>query len=104
MEPLYKSLEEAKITKHQVDEIILVGGSTRVPKMRSMLKEYFGRELNMQLNPDEAVAQGAAIQAGMLAGAQAVSSDEEIIKFQDITTLHVGIRVCGLDRNNRDDD
>lgn len=75
MVPLLKSLEEAKITKDEVDEIILVGGSTRVPKIQSMLKEYFGKELNKQLNPDEAVAEGAAIQAGMMAGAQAVASD-----------------------------
>ena len=47
MEPLYKSLDEAKITKDQVDEIIVVGGSTRVPRIQSMLKEYFGKELNM---------------------------------------------------------
>ena len=46
MVPLKKSLEEAKITKDEVDEIILVGGSTRVPKIQSMLKEYFGKELN----------------------------------------------------------
>ena len=75
MVPLKKSLEEAKITKDEVDEIILVGGSTRVPKIQSMLKEYFGKELNKQLNPDEAIAEGAAIQAGMMAGAQAVASD-----------------------------
>lgn len=47
MDPLYKSLKEAKITKDQVDEIILVGGSTRVPKIQNMLEEYFGKKLNM---------------------------------------------------------
>ena len=67
MVPLEKLLEEAYITKDHVDEIILVGGSTRIPKIQCMLKEYFGRELNMKLHPDEAVAQGAAIYAGMLA-------------------------------------
>ena len=70
-----------------------------------MLREYFGKELNKQLNPDEAVAEGAAIQAGMLASAQAVASDgSEQVEFQNVTPLHVGIRVCGLNPDDPGDD
>ena len=61
MVPLKKSLEEAKYSESEVDEIILVGGSTRIIKMRQMLKNFFGKKLNKQLNPDEAIAYGACI-------------------------------------------
>ena len=61
MEPLRKSLKEAKISKTEVDEIILVGGSTRIILIRQMLKEFFGKKLNKSLNLDEAIAYGACV-------------------------------------------
>jgi len=59
--PIEKALLEAKVKKHEIEEIIMVGGSTRIPKVRRMVEEYFGKTLNYSVNPDEAVAAGAAI-------------------------------------------
>jgi endoplasmic reticulum chaperone BiP len=62
-------MEDAKLKKSEIDEIVLVGGSTRIPKVQELLKEYFdGKELNKGVNPDEAVAYGAAVQGGILGG------------------------------------
>ena len=63
-----KALEEAKMSKAVIDEIVMVGGSTYIPKVRNIVEEYFGKPLNYSVNPDEAVCAGAAIQAAILSG------------------------------------
>ncbi len=69
IEPVQRVLKDADLKKEEVDEIVLVGGSTRIPKVQQLLKDFFnGKELNRGINPDEAVAYGAAIQAGVLSG------------------------------------
>merc|ERR1711988_747301 len=68
MFPVERALRESKLQRKAIDEVVLVGGSTRIPKLRSMLQEYFGKELNTSINPDEAVAWGAAAQAAVLSG------------------------------------
>ena len=69
MNPIDSVLKDAGMKKSEVDEIVLVGGSTRIPKVQSMIKEYFnGKEPNRGINPDEAVAYGAAVQGGILGG------------------------------------
>lgn len=69
LSPLERVLDEAQVTREQVDEVVLVGGSTRIPKVREMLKEYIGKEPCSSIDPDEAVAVGVAMQAGIMAGA-----------------------------------
>ena len=59
-------MADAKLTKDQIDEVILVGGSTRIPKVQQLVKDFFGKEPNKSVNPDEVVAAGAAIQGGVL--------------------------------------
>ncbi|KAF9394914.1 70-kilodalton heat shock protein, partial [Podila epigama] len=67
MEPVEKVLRDSKIDKGLVDEIVLVGGSTRIPKIQKMVSDFFnGKEPNKSINPDEAVAYGAAVQAAIL--------------------------------------
>lgn len=68
MVPVERALKESKIRKEDVDEVVLVGGATRMPRLQSMLQDYFGKEPNKSIDPDEAVAYGAAVQAGILAG------------------------------------
>ncbi|KAF4093028.1 hypothetical protein AMELA_G00027550 [Ameiurus melas] len=69
LEPVEKALRDAKMDKSQIHEIVLVGGSTRIPKIQKLLQDFFnGRELNKSINPDEAVAYGAAVQAAILMG------------------------------------
>ena len=68
LEPCKKALADAKISSDQIDEVILVGGSTRIPKVQQLVKDFFGKEPNKSVNPDEVVAVGAAIQGGVLAG------------------------------------
>ena len=68
LEPCKKALADAKLSTNQIDEVILVGGSTRMPKVQQLVKEFFGKEPNRSVNPDEVVAVGAAIQGGILAG------------------------------------
>lgn len=69
MEPVKKALKDAGLKKSQIDEIVLVGGSTRIPKVQELLKDFFdGKEPNKGTNPDEAVAYGAAVQGGILSG------------------------------------
>jgi L1 cell adhesion molecule like protein len=72
MEPVYKVLADGKIGKAQIDEIVLVGGTTRIPKIQSMLKDYFDKDPSTGINPDEAVAYGASIQAAILTGVQSL--------------------------------
>ena len=69
MDPVEKSIRDAKMDKSQIHDIVLVGGSTRIPKVQKLLSDFFsGKELNKSINPDEAVAYGAAVQAAILSG------------------------------------
>ena len=87
--PCKKALEDAKLTPSDIDEVILVGGSTRIPKVYSTVKEFFGKEPNRSVNPDEVVAMGAAIQGGVLAG------EVNDVLLLDVTPLSLGIETLG---------
>jgi molecular chaperone DnaK len=93
-------MEDAKISKNQIDEVILVGGSTRIPKIQEIVKEFFSKEPNKSVNPDEVVAVGAAIQGAVLAG-----DNTHNVLLLDVTPLSLGIEVEGgilakiIDRN-----
>jgi len=90
--PVQKVLEDSKLKKHEVHEVVLVGGSTRIPKVQQLLKDYFnGKEPNRGVNPDEAVAYGAAVQGGILGKEE--STDD--IVLLDITPLTLGIETVG---------
>ena len=89
LEPCKKALADAKLNPSQIDEVILVGGSTRIPKVQQLVKEFFGKEPNKSVNPDEVVAVGAAIQGGILAGHV---SD---VLLLDVTPLSLGIETLG---------
>ncbi|XP_058824305.1 endoplasmic reticulum chaperone BiP isoform X1 [Topomyia yanbarensis] len=92
MKPVQKVLEDADMNKKDVDEIVLVGGSTRIPKVQQLVKEFFnGKEPSRGINPDEAVAYGAAVQAGVLSGEQ----DTEAIVLLDVNPLTMGIETVG---------
>lgn len=89
LEPCKKALADAQLSSSQIDEVILVGGSTRIPKVQQLVKEFFGKEPNKSVNPDEVVAIGAAIQGGILAGQV---SD---VLLLDVTPLSLGIETLG---------
>ena len=89
IEPCRKALEDAKLKASQIDEVILVGGQTRMPKVQETLKQFFGREPVKGVNPDEAVALGAAIQAGVLKG------EVGEVLLLDVTPLTLGIETLG---------
>lgn len=89
MAPVKKALSDAEIGKDEVDEVILVGGMTRMPKIRKMVEDYFGKKPNTEVNPDEAVALGAAIQGAVLAG-----SVKDVLLL-DVTPLTLGIETYG---------
>jgi molecular chaperone DnaK len=89
MEPCKKAIQDANIDKKEIQEIILVGGSTRIPKVQEMVKEFFGKELNKSVNPDEVVSVGAAIQGGILAG------DVTDVLLLDVTPLSLGLETMG---------
>jgi heat shock protein 5 len=92
LDPVDKVLDDAKLKKHEIDEVVLVGGSTRIPKIQQLLKAHFnGKEPNRGVNPDEAVAYGAAVQAGVIAGDQGT----EQLLLLDITPLSQGIETVG---------
>ncbi len=97
--PCRKALEDAKLSPTDINEIILVGGQTRMPKVHQIVKDLFGKEPNKGVNPDEVVAVGAAIQAGVLAG------DMKDVVLLDVTPLSLGIETLGgvltklIDRN-----
>jgi len=89
IEPCKKAIKDAGLSASEIDEIILVGGSTRMPKIQEKVKEIFGKEPNKSVNPDEVVALGAAIQGGVLAG------DVDDILLLDVTPLTLGIETLG---------
>ena len=89
IEPCKTALKDAGLSSGDVDEVILVGGQTRMPKVQKMVQDFFGKEPKKDLNPDEAVAMGAAIQAGVLGG------DVKDVLLLDVTPLSLGIETMG---------
>ena len=87
--PVENALKDAGISKSDIDEVVLVGGSTRIPAVQQLVKEYTGKEPNQSVNPDEVVAVGAAVQAGVLAG------EVKDIVLLDVTPLTLGIETLG---------
>src|SRR5512132_2495902 len=99
IEPTRKCLADAKLQPSQIDEVVLVGGQTRMPKIFETVKKFFGKEPNRSVNPDEVVAVGAAVQAGVLSG------EVKDILLLDVTPLSLGVETLGgvmtklIDRN-----
>merc|ERR1719454_1166480 len=92
--PVKQVMEDSGLKKNQIDEIVLVGGSTRIPKIQQLIKDFFnGKEPNRGINPDEAVAYGAAVQGGILGG-QASEETKDLL-FIDVTPLTLGIETVG---------
>lgn len=91
MKPVEQVLKDANVKKEDIDEVVLVGGSTRIPKVQQMLKDYFGKEPSKGINPDEAVAYGAAVQGGILSGEQGT----EDVVLVDVCPLTLGIETTG---------
>ncbi|GAB1193158.1 heat shock protein 70 family [Aspergillus pseudonomiae] len=94
MEPVERVLRDAKIDKSSVHEIVLVGGSTRIPKIQRLVSDFFNKEPNKSINPDEAVAYGAAVQAAILSGDSSSKSTNEILLL-DVAPLSLGIETAG---------
>ncbi|HVB37122.1 MAG TPA: molecular chaperone DnaK, partial [Vicinamibacterales bacterium] len=89
MGPVRQAMADAGIDRSKIDEVVLVGGSTRIPRVQQLVKEFFGREPHKGVNPDEVVAVGAAVQAGVLAG------DVKDLLLLDVTPLSLGIETLG---------
>ncbi len=89
VKPCTQALSDAKLSAKDINEVILVGGSTRIPKVQQIVKEIFGKEPNKSVNPDEVVALGAALQGGILAG------DVTDVLLLDVTPLSLGIETLG---------
>ncbi len=87
--PMEQALKDAGLSKGEIDEVVLVGGSTRIPRVQALVHEYTGKEPNQSVNPDEVVAVGAAVQAGVLAG------EVKDIVLLDVTPLTLGIETLG---------
>jgi len=94
LEPVQQVLDDSGMKKSEIDEVVLVGGSTRIPKVQQLIKDFFnGKEPNRGINPDEAVAYGAAVQGGILGGEQ--SEETKDILLIDVTPLTMGIETVG---------
>ncbi len=89
MPPVEQAIKDAGLEPKDIEEIVLVGGSTRIPKVQEMVKGFFGKEPNKSVNPDEVVALGAAVQAGVLGG------EKTDILLLDVTPLTLGIETLG---------
>jgi molecular chaperone DnaK len=90
--PCKQALKDAGLTPEQIDEVVLVGGSTRIPKVRALVRQLFQREPHTELNPDEVVALGAAVQANILAGRSKATEDMLLL---DVIPLSLGIEALG---------
>jgi len=94
LEPVEKALRDAKLDKSGIDDIVLVGGSTRIPKIQKLLQDFFnGKELNKSINPDEAVAYGASVQAAILTGGHTETIGDVLLL--DVAPLSLGIETAG---------
>jgi endoplasmic reticulum chaperone BiP len=92
LKPVEQVLKDAKVKKGDIDDIVLIGGSTRIPKVQNMIEEYFGgKKASKGINPDEAVAYGAAVQAGILTG----EANTEDLILMDVNPLTLGIETTG---------
>lgn len=91
MKPVEQVLKDAKVSKAEVDDIVLVGGSTRIPKVQAILEEFFGKQASKNVNPDEAVAFGAAVQGGVLSNEEGTQG----VVLMDVNPLTLGIETTG---------